>query len=126
MKYFFIFIIGILSTSTYADSYYIFNNKNQPYDYSINAKDPIKSSSEGFNSGFSMAKSAQISRQEREERQAKIKRQDEYRNDLKKAYEDYKSHDDDSFQKLIIAYPEYADTTLKVQESITNLKGKNK
>lgn len=124
MKYFFIFIIGILSTSTYADSYYIFNNKNQPYDYSINAKDPIKSSSEGFNSGFNMAKAAQISRQEREERQAKIKRQDEYRNDLKKAYEDYKSLDDDSFQKLIIAYPEYADITLKVQESITNLKGK--
>lgn len=122
MKLLFILTIGILSSSIYADSYYLIDNKNQPYDYSINAKDPIKSSSEGFNNGLNMARVAQRSRQEREERQAKMKREEEYRKDLRKAYEEYKSQNDDSFQKLIISYPEYADTTLKVKKSLTSLK----
>lgn len=128
MKYIFILTIGILTSNVYADSYYIIDKNNQPNDYSMKVKDPVKSAFDGYNNGLNMAKIDQKNRQEQLEYQnkiAKIKREEDYKKDLEKVYESSKTQDDDGFQNLIINYPEYADTTLKVKESLATLKKSN-
>ncbi|QXB47653.1 hypothetical protein [Acinetobacter seifertii] len=125
MKYIFILSMSLLTLNAYADSYYIIDKNNQPNDYSMNVKDPVKSAFEGYNNGINMARLDQKNKQEKIEYQnkiSKIKREEDYRKDLRRVYESSKSLNDDSFQSLIINYPEYADTTLKVKESLNTLK----
>lgn len=125
MKYIFILSMSLLTLNAYADSYYIIDKNNQPNDYSMDVKDPVKSAFEGYNNGLNMARLDQKNKQEKIEYQnkiSKIKREEDYRKDLRRAYESSKSLNDDSFQSLIINYPEYADTTLKVKESLNTLK----
>jgi len=125
MKYIFILSMSLLTLNAYADSYYIIDKNNQPNDYSMDVKDPVKSAFEGYSNGLNMARLDQKNKQEKLEYQnkiSKIKREEDYRKDLRRAYESSKSLNDDSFQSLIINYPEYADTTLKVKESLNTLK----
>ena len=96
-----------------------------PVDYSINAKSPYQSAMEGWENGARMAQQAQYAKQQKELHQARlsqIKREEEYRDELKNLYNDKGELNDDSFQKLLILYPEFTDTTLKLKESLESLK----
>ncbi|MCR4530040.1 hypothetical protein [Acinetobacter venetianus] len=95
-----------------------------PIDYSINAKSPYQSAMEGWENGARMAQQAQYAKQQKELHQARLaqtKREEEYRGELKNLY-NKGSLNDDSFQKLLILYPEFTDTTLKLKESLGTLK----
>lgn len=96
-----------------------------PNDYSINAKSPYQSAMQGWKNGARMAQQAQYAKQQNELHQARlsqIKREEEYRAELKNLYNDKGALNDDSFQKLLILYPEFTDTTLKLKESLGALK----
>ncbi|WP_394651407.1 hypothetical protein [uncultured Acinetobacter sp.] len=128
MKKTLIFLIFLCSGSVNADNYILIPKNNNPYDYSINSQSPSQSAADGFNNGVKMAKMLEQGRQQREINQAraeKNKREIEYRTELKKFYDKPETLNDENLMKLMILYPEYQDTTEKIQNSYHKL-GSNK
>lgn len=97
----------------------------EPIDYSINVKSPYQSTMDGWRDGFEIGRKYQNSKQKKELHQAKmtqIEREAEYRNELKSIYEEKEIINNDDFQKLLILYPEFTETTLKLKESFGKIK----
>ncbi len=118
------FLISIfLCSSAFADNLYILQKNNQPYDYSINMGNPNGNSSAVL-SGMAMGAMAQqgaIQREQREIQKNKIKREEDYRAELKKFYDKPETLNNENLVKLMILYPEFQETTLKIQDSYNKL-----
>lgn len=113
----------LISSSAYSgidSAYYA-----KPYDYSIDTKSPYDSAIDGWQRGTQMAQQAQNAKQQRElhqARMAQLKREDEYRAELRKFYDDPASLTNDNLMKLMIIYPEFNENTQKLKESLDKLK----
>lgn len=116
MKKTLIFILCIISSSTYS---------GQPYDYTINTPNPATTAFQGFQQGVLMGQQVQNARQQRELHQAQIdqiNREKEYKRELRKLYDAPALLSNESLMKLMILYPEFNDTTLKIKESFDKMK----
>lgn len=113
MKKTLIFILCTISSSAYS---------GQPYDYTINTPN---TAFQGFQQGVLMGQQVQNARQQRELHQAQIdqiSREKEYKRELRKLYDDPALLSNESLVKLMILYPEFNDTTLKIKESFDKMK----
>ncbi|WP_332605485.1 hypothetical protein [Acinetobacter sp. ESBL14] len=116
-------VILLLSSLTHADVYNPYYNP--PYDYSIKTKDASTSAFDGYEQGLRIASQRESAKQQRELHQAKVaqlKRAEEYRDELKNLYTNKGGLSDESYQKLLILYPEFSESTLKLKESLDKLK----
>lgn len=126
MKYI-LFVALLFASASYGDTYYSFNKNNQPYDYSIKSQSPSQSMADGFNSGIKMGQMLEQGKQQREIREAnaqKSERQLAYRVELKKFYDHPETLNDENLMKLMILYPEFQDTTEKIQNSYHKISNK--
>lgn len=126
MKYT-LFIALLFSSIGYADTYYNFSKSNQPYDYSLKVPEPSQSMANGIQNGIRMGQMLEQGKQQREIREVnaqKNERQVAYRVELKKFYDHPETLNDENLMKLMILYPEYQDTTEKIQDSYHKLSNK--
>lgn len=116
MKKTLIFILCVVSGSAFCV---------QPGDYTINTPNPATTAFHGFQQGVLIAQQAQYAKQQRDLHQAQINqinREGEYRSELRKLYDDPALLNNESLIKLMILYPEFNDTTLKIKELFDKMK----
>ena len=116
MKKTLIFILCTICSAAYS---------GQPYDYTINTPNPADTAFRGFQQGVLIGQQVQNARQQRELRQAQIdqiNREQEYKRELRKLYDEPALLSNESLMKLMILYPEFNDTTLKIKELFDKMK----
>lgn len=115
-------IILLLSSLAHADVYNPYYNP--PHDYTIETKSAFQSSMEGWEAGQKSAMMAQESKRKRElhnAEMAKIKREDDYRAELRRFSDKPETLTNENLMKIMILYPEFNETTLKLKESLDKL-----
>ncbi|QIC70754.1 hypothetical protein [Acinetobacter indicus] len=99
----------------------------KPYDYTINTPNPSSSAFHGLQQGMLIAQQAQSAKQRKEAHQAQMEqlnREKGYREELRKLHDNPTLLNDESLMKLMILYPEFNDTTLKIKEAFDRMGSK--